>query len=411
LHRAVWRRLPRTGRRAALFRLMSALAPRPPADVPRRNGPLIVAGFLSSASGLGEGARLCLEALRRGRPETCGIDLSAALMQGPLAVDYQFPEPHRRPGPGTVILHVNPPLVPMALFHLGRRLVAGKRIVGYWAWELPRLPEAWRKDLRYVHEVWVPSAFTASAVRMLTALPVRIVPHPVARRPAADMSCHRPAGVELLVLTMLNFHSGFTRKNPLASVAAFVAAFGGDRGAHLVVKSIAGAAHPAQWRELQAATAGSPNIALIDAVLAPAEISGLIEAADVVLSLHRAEGFGLVAAEAMLRGKPVVATNFSGTVDFLDSRNACPVDYRLVPATDPQGTYDHPDQLWADPDIESAAAALRRLRDPVVRATIGARAAAEAARRFDPAAYAIRAGELLAPGPDRPTEPTAVTTP
>jgi glycosyltransferase involved in cell wall biosynthesis len=214
------------------------------------------------------------------------------------------------------------------------------------------------------------------------------------------MSRHRPPGVDLMVLTIFNFHSGFTRKNPLAAVAAFVAAFGADPGAHLLIKSLGGAAHPAEWRELRSATAGIVNVTLLDAVLRPAEISGLIEAADVVLSLHRAEGFGLVPAEAMLRGKPVVATNFSGTVDFLDSRNGCPVDYRPVPATDPQGTYDHPGQLWADPDFESAAAALRRLRDPLVRAALGARAAADTARRFDPGAYAARVRELLASGTD-----------
>src|SRR5205085_12349368 len=115
-------------------------------------------------------------ALRRERHETCRIDLSAALMKGGRAVDYQFPAAPRRPGAGTVILHVNPPLVPMALFRLGRRFVAGKRIVGHWAWELPRLPDEWRKDLGFVHEVWVPSAFAASALRTLTALSVRIVP-------------------------------------------------------------------------------------------------------------------------------------------------------------------------------------------------------------------------------------------
>jgi glycosyltransferase involved in cell wall biosynthesis len=372
---------------------MAALSPRPN-EPTHTEGPIVVAGFFNTASGLGESARLCLNALRGSGTEAYGIDLSSALMQGS-SVIHQFATAPRSSEPGTLILHVNPPLVPMALFRLGRRVVRNKRIIGFWHWELPRLPNDWLRDFDYIHEVWVPSAFTASAVRAVKRMPVFVVRHPVQRGHTVDMLRHRPVGVDLLVLTMFNFRSGFTRKNPLAALAAFAAAFDGDRRAHLLIKSLEGAAHPAQWRELQAAAAGIPNVTLLDAVLSPAETSGLIEMSDVILSLHRSEGFGLVPAEAMLRGKPVVATNFSGTVDFLNSRNGSPVDYQLVPAIDPQGVYNWPDQLWAEPNIESAAAALRRLRDPGLRAAIGLRAAADAAGLFAASVYATRVAELL----------------
>jgi len=92
--------------------------------------------------------------------------------------------------------------------------------------------------------------------------------------------------------------------------------------------------------------------------------------------------FGLVLAEAMRRGKAVVATAWSGNVDFLTPANSCPVAYRLVPARDPQGSYHHPDQCWAEPDIADAARQLRLLADPLRRAALGIRARQDAEQQF-----------------------------
>jgi len=75
-------------------------------------------------------------------------------------------------------------------------------------------------------------------------------------------------------------------------------------------------------------------------------MAGLVASADVVLSLHRAEGFGLLLAEAMLHEVPVVATNWSGNVDFMSAEDSGLVGYRLVPPNDPQGTYNLPGAEW-----------------------------------------------------------------
>jgi glycosyltransferase involved in cell wall biosynthesis len=81
----------------------------------------------------------------------------------------------------------------------------------------------------------------------------------------------------------------------------------------------------------------------------------------------------------MLLNKPVVATAWSGTVDFIDDTCGIPVPARLVPAVDPRGVFDAPGALWAEPDIAAAAAALRRLADdPGLRRQLGAAAKASA---------------------------------
>ena len=106
-------------------------------------------------------------------------------------------------------------------------------------------------------------------------------------------------------------------------------------------------------------------------------------ACDIVLSLHRSEGFGLVPAEAMLAGLPVVATDWSGTQDFLTPESAALVPARLVPVHDPRGVYDLPGAVWAEPDVSVAANHLRRLADdPAARLALGQAGRAAAQRRL-----------------------------
>ena len=100
-----------------------------------------------------------------------------------------------------------------------------------------------------------------------------------------------------------------------------------------------------------------------------------------MLSLHRGEGFGLVLAEAMLLGKPVIATAWSGNTDFMDRSNAALIDYRLVPARDDRSVYRG---LWAEPDVAEAACLLRMLADdPGLRRAMGEQARVSTKARLD----------------------------
>jgi glycosyltransferase involved in cell wall biosynthesis len=161
---------------------------------------------------------------------------------------------------------------------------------------------------------------------------------------------------------MFDAASSVTRKNPEGAIEAFRRAFRTDPSARLVLKAQRLAAAPAQKARLEA-LAAAPNIEILDATLDDAALDALYDRADVLLSLHRAEGYGLTLAEAMRRGLPVVATDWSGNVDFVSDSVGIPVPWTLVPAEDPQRTYHHPHMRWAEPDLDAAAAALRRLRD------------------------------------------------
>jgi len=396
LHKKVWQRFPRGARRALLFSFAEALAPATTGGR-RLSLPLIVVGALKTASGLGQSARLCHDALKALGLPVYGVDVGPMLMQSDDAVPFEYADGRHLNGAGTLILHVNAPLMSLAMLAMPRAMVRGKYVVGYWAWELPRIPDDWLPGLRYVNEIWVPSRFTAAAVEVICAtIPVRVVPHPVAMSAMQTRRQPRDGGT-FQVLNVFNMASSFERKNALAAVAAFQSAFGDDPGVHLLVKSMNWQAYPAGANRLRVACGDCANITLHERCVSVAELESTIRRADVLLSMHRSEGFGLVLAEAMLHGLVVVATNWSGNIDFVSEQTGIPIGFDLVAARDPQGIYDFQDMQWAEPRIDEAAAALRQLRaNPDSALSLGLNAAHFAREAFGLENYTRAIG--LVPG-------------
>ena len=354
--RRAWRILPQGPRRRAVTRVLGWVAPRPDAVPPPVAPGLAVAGPLDEASGIGEGARLMLAALA-----VLGVPHWAVRPGGPV------------PPPGVPLLLVaNPAMLGWLTFRLGRRMLRGRRVIGYWAWELPVAPPSWRAALRYVHAVWAPSQFSADALLALTPH-VTVVPHPVAVRPPVPgpaVALGVPAGA-VVTLVSFNLASSFERKNPLAAIAAHRLAFGNRADRILLLRVGNSGSFPDDFARLQHA-ATAPNIRIDTRTLPDAEHWAAMAACDIVLSLHRSEGFGLVPAEAMLLGVPVVATDWSGTQTFLSAECAALVPVTLVPAVDPRGVFEAPGAVWAEPDVQAAAAHLVHLADnPEARCALG----------------------------------------
>ena len=372
----IWRRLPPNARRAGLGMMARALAPVADKVPPDKSQGLAVAGELSRASGVGEAARLLAGA-------------AAKLGYGGVEIDLGI---GRRPrgtmaGDAALLMVVNAPSIPLMLARAGRDFLRTRRVIGAWAWELPVVPSIWRQGGRYVHEVWAGSPFIAAALEPLLPGRVRMVPNPLGLRGVAPAMPDRAAfGLPqdaVVTCMVLSLGSSFSRKNPLAGIAAFKRAFGDRRDQMLVVKLSGGAADPRAAACITAEAAH--NILIFNETWSRAQVDALLESSDIVLSLHRSEGFGLVPAEAMLRGKPVVATGWSGNMAFMDETSAALVGYELVPVADESGLYGHlPDVRWAEPDIGHAAEWLRRLGDDAaLRARLGARGQAFAARALN----------------------------
>jgi FkbM family methyltransferase len=266
--------------------------------------------------------------------------------------------------------------------------------VAYWYWEFDSIPDSWVAQAAKVDEVWTATNFVAKGLRERLSIPVRTL-FPGVKLGAYQRRDPEYFGVESGKFSFLfTFHmmSVMERKNPLGLIRAFKEAFREHDAVQLVLKTSFGDRHRTQIQELSDAAAGA-NITVIDKVYNPDEVLSLMDACDAYVSLHRSEGLGLTMAEAMLMGKPVIATNFSGNVDFMDESNSLLVPYKLVKLGKPIPPYDA-DLEWAEPSVEHAAQLMRRVYDNQQWAReVGARgkASAEANLSLDAAGRRIAA--------------------
>lgn len=398
LPHTLWRRLPPAVRRRSLARVTGWLAPKPSPQVGPPAKGIVIAGELTRASGVGETARVMAAAAQRMGMPVWTIDLPPPLDRRPeVAVAASAAKTASIPPPGVpLVLHVNAPLLPLALLRLPAAVTRNRPIIGYWAWEMSQVPQEWRPALACVSEIWVPSCFTAAALEPLLPGRVHVVPPALALVPPVASSLGRAAfnlpDEAVVVLMSFNLASSFARKNPFAAIAAFHGAFG-DRIDRILVLKVGHPEHaPTDFAWLER-MAQAPNIRIDTRTLSPSDRHALTACADIVLSLHRGEGFGLVLAEAMLLGKPVIATGWSGNMDFMDATNAALVNYRLVPARDDRSVYQG---LWAEPDVTEAAALLLMFaNNPALRREVGERARISTLKRMNgcelPAALAALA--------------------
>jgi glycosyltransferase involved in cell wall biosynthesis len=294
---------------------------------------------------------------------------------------HDFTVKLHQPTWGRWIFHMNPHELQDALISLGEADVRGPRY-GIWAYELPHAPPAWVEAAPALDEVWAPSAYVAGALGAIKAR-VRTCPHPLI---IEDYYGVQPIAHdrEFRAVTLFDFNSSMARKNPMGAIAAFREAFGEDGRCELIVKTQNGDRHPEALAGLRA-LAGA-NVSIVDAAWPYEQVKSLIAGADALISLHRAEGFGLVMAEAMALGVPVVATEATGNLDFMDPTCAMLVPARSIPVEDPQEIYCGP--TWFEPDLGVAAEALRRLRaEPGFRHVLARASRRRVAKTLSPQAW------------------------
>lgn len=336
--------------------------------------------------GLAESARLYARALMlAGIPVAVyDITLDLAHSMGDDSLDAHIGTDTPHP---INLIFVNPDYLDGAIANIGRERLINRRNIGCWFWELEKFPDDWLPALAEVDEILVSSAFVADIIRRVTDKPVLHVPLPVSAQ--SDSGLQRAdfglGEHDFVFLCSFDFNSFLARKNPLATIAAFRRAFAGKHAnVRLLIKSSNGHRHPEHLRELLNAAAQDRRILVRDEVLERSHVQALQRCADAYVSLHRSEGFGLGLAECMRIGKPVIATAWSGNMEFMTPENSCLVNYRLTPVAEGEYSY-HSGQRWAEPDIDHAACYMRRLVDDKnFAAHIGARAAQDIRMQLSP---------------------------
>jgi glycosyltransferase involved in cell wall biosynthesis len=232
--------------------------------------------------------------------------------------------------------------------------------IGYWLWELEELPSAWNRHIDFVDELWVPSKFIYEIFRKKTTKHIEIIPYPIEieiniklNRDYFGLPNH-----SILFLVMFDSLSTIERKNPLSAIKAYLEAFRNDEKVGLVIK----VNHPNlnDIAVIQNLIEGRSDVIIIKGEFDIVKTHTLINLCDVFISLHRSEGFGLVIAEAMYLGKIVIATNWSGNVDFMNDENSIPIPYKLVEILDNHNMYTK-GNFWANPCIETTIQHLKNI--------------------------------------------------
>ncbi|MBV9334353.1 MAG: methyltransferase domain-containing protein [Solirubrobacterales bacterium] len=349
-----------------------------------------VAGYLRSELGVGEAARSVIKALdaRGVRVMPVHGTYVPSSRQGH---SFAYLNTDDAPFPVNLIC-VNADQLPAFLGDAGPRFSAGRYTIGFWWWEVTTFPQRSLEAFDLVDEVWVGTEHVAEALRVVSNVPVVKVRIPVTMPPIAPYTRAQlglPDGY--LFFFMFDFHSVIERKNPMAVIDAFRSAFEPGSGASLVIKCINHESKPDDYDRLRIAAQSHPDLHVVDRYVSAREKDAMLAACDCYVSLHRSEGFGLTPAEAMYLGKPVIATRYSGNLDYMTDRNSYLVDYEMRPIG--EGNFPYPaDGEWADPNREHAATLMREVvNDPLAAEQRGQQAAWDIRQTHSPDA----AGETM----------------
>ena len=357
-----------------------------PRRVPAKRTPdepdVVVVGYLRLALGLGEAGRQVLRAVKHVGLNVRGLPVQLNSNSDRIyAGDDLEPLLQTEATARLQIFGINADQLPAVLDYLKPTLRPDAYRVIVPFWELEKLPEPWLEAFDRVDEVWAPTRFIQATLTRAVKKPVLHMPllmdydaPPASSRAAVGLPEDR-----FLFFFAFDYFSSIDRKNPMAVVDAFKRAFRGTAShpkVGLVLKTLNADHVPERSRAMRDLLREDPDITLIEGTLMREEVLKLIGACDAVVSLHRSEGLGLLVAEGMALGKPVIATDYSGSTELVSPHTAWPVDFKLIPVGAGEYLFHH-DQVWADADINHAAWQMRQVfedRPEAARRAAAARA-------------------------------------
>lgn len=318
-------------------------------------------GPLESATGLGQSFRLLIRMIEKADIPyiICNCDWDVANKvdiseyQGKIEDKLKY---------SVNLWHVSPSKFDKLYRLVGEEAFDGRYNIAYWLWELERFPEEWVPYIDLLDEIWTPSEFISKGIREKTDKPVQTIPYYVTAESDIvkyDRDFFRLPKDKFLFLIMYDAQSVRERKNPEGAIRAFQLAFSSEcSDVGLIIK--VNAANEREMRILKKALKDYKNVYFITMNMEKLQVNSLIACADVYVSLHRAEGFGLVLAEAMLNRTPVIATDWSANTEFMNSKVACMVSYTMSILKKNLPLYKKGD-CWAEPDLDEAAKYMKRL--------------------------------------------------
>jgi glycosyltransferase involved in cell wall biosynthesis len=321
-----------------------------------------VVGYLKATSGIGEVARQTLRSLNFTQLAAAGYDVSFGLIAPTSDENCELTLTDAISSP-VQIFNINADQLKSVIQNIETDVTQRGYRISIPFWELAEFPNAWLDSFNLVDEVWAPSRFIQMALVRKIAIPVIYMP--VALAFEADAHADRNSlGLPdhtFLFFFSFDFLSYSERKNPLGTFRAFQKAFPirNKERVGLVIKTLNGNISSGALADLRKEIASDPRVILVDGNFPRATTLSLIKSCDCIVSLHRSEGLGLLIGEALGLGKPVIATDYSATTEFITPKTGYPINYRLIPVE--EGQYPYADGFWADPDENHAAWTMRHI--------------------------------------------------
>ena len=322
-------------------------------------GPLTVSGFFGESLGIGRGGHCSFDALKKAGLNPVQHNLRPIL-------NTEAPFTHQLPGApkgGVHFIHCNAPEVLNVVRALHPDSYANNYRIGYWAYELPKAPQEWIDISHFFHEIWVPSEFVKSALEGVHC-PVKVMPHDVLASLITVEPNYEKFGISEDTFTILaagDLRSSASRKNLEGSVEIYIRAFPTQStDVEMVVKVSAAGSDKQAFSRLQNLIENRQDIRLFTEDLEYEDLLGLMQSCDLLLSPHRSEGFGLMLAEFLAMDKAVLATGWSGNMEYMSTVPEALLQFELVPVHDQANIYKMQiEQHWAEVHIDHAATVLK----------------------------------------------------
>ena len=263
---------------------------------------------------------------------------------------------------GVNLIHLNPDGLANRIWDLGRKTFRNHYNIGFYLWEQPEFPTEWSYAIDLMDEIWAPAEFISQAIRTRTTKPVYTMPYGMTKPETSEHYQRDHFGLPNDVFLFMVSYDGYSsseRKNPLGSVRAYCQAFSKEEtGVGLVLKATH--AREEDLQQFHTLLDGYPNVVVLKDSYSKVEFNSLIACVDVYVSLHRAEGFGLVMAEAMELGTAVIATDWSANTEFMNEDVACMVPAKVITLEQDSPPYKKGTH-WAEPDEPTAAQWMKQL--------------------------------------------------
>jgi len=342
-----------------------------------------VSGYFRGEFGIGEEVRNFVKALKSVEVPNVLNNITANNHRWDDNTFQKFEEKNLYP---INLIVVNADQVEVVYKQFGSKYFQNKFNIGAWAWELPNFPSKWFSNFQYFDEIWTLSSFMADSISKISPVPVIKMTYPLEideKKLINNKSKFSLKKNNFVFLFIFDFYSIFQRKNPISTIDAFKKAFSENDNVTLIIKCINGSQFPSEFKKMMQ-SCNRKNIRVISDHLNKDEILSLLASSDSYISLHRSEGVGLTIAEAMIAGKPVIATAYGGNNDFMNLNNSFPIKYEKVELERDYGPYTK-GNTWAEPDIDHAASQMKYIyENPDYAKKIGQIASSEIKKKMNP---------------------------